>query len=591
MGGIIGKLSFDHDETLALPALEQMLATLRHRGSAGTGFYVAPGIALGWCGGERSPITRPAVATNEDETVRVVTDSALTHTVTLRHELETSGHRVRGRSDADLIAHAYDEWGDGCVEHLRGAFACAIWDERQQRLLLARDRIGVRPLFYAVLHGHGIVFGSEIRALLQDPGVGRDWCPAAIDSYLALGYVPAPLTAYQRISKLEPAQLLVVDGRRLHLSQYWDLPQRTETSERGIEDALDATLQAASREHLANPEITAALYSGGLVSSALLAASPAGLDAVLMATGDDPAELDRATAAAKHLGAMPYIEHAQPDVAAMAQQVASHLDEPLADPRAVSHYAALIAARLRTRNALAGYGASAFWHGWTAPVLNVDPHAFTLWDDADRRGLYTRGFAWQVRDSDPFSRLRDLLAARPADDAIGRALYVAARTSLPDSRLAMVDRMSVAAGVELHLPFLDRDVIELACRLCPRPDRSRARRIDPIAAVLARRLPVALMPTTRVTRNCTAPGSTRLPWLPAALHALVPAVLLAPRFDGRGIVSRPVIRQLWEDHAAGRTDHSHRLWSLLMLEFWFREYIDGDTAVDEPFEYAILRAA
>jgi asparagine synthetase B (glutamine-hydrolysing) len=252
----------------------------------------------------------------------------------------------------------------------------------------------------------------------------------------------------------------------------------------------------------------------------------------------------------------------------------------------VSQYAALIGARLHTRSALAGYGASAFW--WTAPALGVDPRAFTLWDDQDRRGLYTRGFAWHVREWDPLSRLRDLLTARPADDAIGRALYLAARTTLPDSRLAMADRLSIAAGVALHLPYLDRDVIELAYRL--RPDQSRGRRMDPIAAVLARRLPESLMPTSALARHRSA-RSTQLPWLPVALQALVPAVLLARRFDGRGIVSRPVVRQLWEDHSAGRADHSHHFWSLLMLEFWFREYIDGDTAADEPFEYAILRAA
>jgi asparagine synthase (glutamine-hydrolysing) len=115
VGGILGKLSFEHDETLAVPALEQMLGTMRHRGSVGSGIHVAPGIALGWCGDERSPITRPAVATNEDETVRVVADSCLTGTAVVRGDLEARGRFVRGRSDADLIAHAYDEWGDACV--------------------------------------------------------------------------------------------------------------------------------------------------------------------------------------------------------------------------------------------------------------------------------------------------------------------------------------------------------------------------------------------------------------------------------------------------------------------------------------------
>src|SRR3954471_15813080 len=233
-----------------------MLGTMRHRGSTGSGIHVAPGIALGWCGDERSPITRPAVATNGDETVRVVADSSLTRTAVLRADLEARGRVVSGRSDADLIAHAYDEWGDACVEHLRGAFACAIWDETRERLLLARDSIGIRPLFFAVLHGHGVVFASEIRALLQDPGVGREWCPQAIDAYLALGYIPAPLTPYQRISKLQPAQRLVVEGRRFHLDQCWDLPFPSDIpSELDPAAALDEALRASVRSHLANPGV------------------------------------------------------------------------------------------------------------------------------------------------------------------------------------------------------------------------------------------------------------------------------------------------------------------------------------------------
>jgi len=191
---------------------------------------------------------------------------------------------------------------------------------------------------------------------------------------------------------------------------------------------------------------------------------------------------------------------------------------------------------------------------------------------------------------DPLARYGELRAARSADDAIGRARYVEARTSLPDNTLAMVERVSLAAGVALHLPFLDREVIGLACRVACHADRSK-RHDDPLLTLLARRLPWSLMPTATAAQRHREPAARPLPWLPTALNALVPAVLLAPRCDGRGIVSRPVVRRLWEDHSSGRANHSHRLWSLLMLEFWFREYIDGDTVADDPFEYAILRAA
>lgn len=586
MGGIIGKLSFEHDETLALPALEQMLDTLRHRGTTGRGLHVAPGIALGWCGREPSPITTPPVARNGDQTVRVVADSALTNARDLRRDLEQRGHRIHGRSDAAIIAFAYDEWGDACVEHLQGPFACGIWDERRERLLLARDSIGIRPLFFAVLHGHGVIFASEIRALLQDPGVGREWCAEAIDAYLALGYVPAPLTAYQRVSKLEPAQRLIVEGRRFHLDQYWDLPENDGSTTADPAEALEDALRNAVRTQLGDPASRVILYSGGLASTALLATTPAAVDPVFVASHDEETEIERSIAAARRLGTMPWVELAVPDVPAIAPQLAACFDEPLADPAAVTHFSAFAAASQYTTSALAGYGAAALWHEFPADGVGSGPPAVTLWDNTQRRELYTRGFAWQLRDADPLARHRELLATRAMGAIAERSRYVEARTTLPDSRLAFAERVALAAGIELHLPFLDRAVVELACTIRRPVARTPVASAGPLATLLGRRLPFSLMPPALTRTRMAAP-----PWLATAITSMVPSVLLGARFDGRGIVSRPVVRRLWEDHAAGRANHTQRLWSLLMLEFWFREYVDGNAAADEPFEYAILRAA
>jgi asparagine synthetase B (glutamine-hydrolysing) len=191
--GIIGKLSFEPDQALAHPVLEQMLDAVRHRGADSRGIYTAPGIALGWRGN---------AAVDGGRTVHVVADG--------------------DAGCAQLILDAYLERGDRCVEALRAPCAFAVWDARTRRLLLARDHAGTRPLYFAVLHGHGVVFASGIRALLTDPGVGREWCPVALDAYLAHGQVPSPLTPYRRISKLEPAHRLVVEGRSFHNERYWD---------------------------------------------------------------------------------------------------------------------------------------------------------------------------------------------------------------------------------------------------------------------------------------------------------------------------------------------------------------------------------
>ncbi|HTM03377.1 MAG TPA: asparagine synthase-related protein [Vicinamibacterales bacterium] len=634
MGGIIGKLSFQHDETLALPVLEQMLGALRHRGAHGSGIYTAPGIALGWCGETPAPINRPVVATNDAGTVHVIADASLSNACSLRRELEQHGYLLRGRTDADLIAHAYDQWGDACVEHLRGPFTCAIWDSVRERLLLARDYMGVRPLFFALLHAHGVVFASEIRALLQDPGVGREWCPDAIDAYLALGYVPAPLTAYQRISKVEPAQRVIVDGHRLHVEQFWDLPTpEAYADEDHVVDTLCDRLRAAIGAELKDERIDGTLYSGGPGSAAILACgvpagSPASPTAVSVIVGDDDAEVARSFGTAQHLGFEPQIEAAIPDVGVIAPYLAAHFDEPLADPAAISLYSVLVAARRHVGGALSGHGASALWAGYARhrvervetavrnwlgrPLSTVSSlahllqdsikgarslshlamtpgaacaatHAYGLWDDDYRRAIYTRGFAWQVREADPFVRHVELYATRSTDDPLDRALYVDARTCLPDSTLAIAERAALSAGVELRFPYLERELVEFAARVPSAIRLKGATGMHPLLALLSRLAPPAAMPPAP-RRPATHP------WLPAALRAMVPPILLEPRFDGRGIVSRPVLRQLWEEHCAGRRDHSHRLWALLMLEFWFRDFVDGDAA-DEPAEYAVLRAA
>jgi asparagine synthase (glutamine-hydrolysing) len=580
VGGIIGKLSFEHDEPLARPVLEQMLASVRHRGPVGSGIHVAPGIALGWCGDHPAPINRAAVATNTAETVRVVADAALTNASQLRVDLERRGHVLHGRTDADLIAHAYDEWGDASIEHLRGPFACAIWDDPRQRLLLARDGIGIRPLFFAVLHGHGIVFASEIRALLQDPGVGREWCAQAIDAYLALGYVPAPLTIYQRISKVEPAQRLIVEGRRLHIEQYWELgPGPTDIAQSRMVDALESQLHAAVHLDLSHTSTGGVLYSGGLASTALLATTTRDVPAITMDMGQDADDRARTRGAATQLGFSPVVEMAAPDISAMAQRLATHLDEPFADPSAVSQYSTFLAARLHVTTAVAGQGAATLWPRRAVRNGPADDHARRVWDGQHRRELYTRGFAWEVRQADPFARYLEFAAARAGDVASDQNRYAELRTSLPDSTIVVAERAAAAAGLQLRFPFLARDLVELAAAV-PVPTRRDAD--HPLRLLLARSLPPSLMPPLS--------RPPQQPWLSRAVAAMVPGILLGRRFDGRGIVSRLALQRLWDDHAAGRRNHSHRLWSLLMLEFWFREFVDGD-AVDEPFEYAILRAA
>jgi asparagine synthase (glutamine-hydrolysing) len=592
VGRIIGKLSFDAEEPLALTALHGMLDTFVRSGHEAHDVFSAPGIALGWCGDAREAVQDPAssargarttakaVGTTERHDVRAVADSSLRNAARLRVQLQDT-HRFLGYSDSELVAHAYAEWGVRCIERMRGPFACAIWDENARRLILARDHVGIRPLYFALLPNHGVVFASEIRALLQDPGVGRQWCPEAIDAYLALGYVPAPLTAYGRISKIEPAHMVVIEGRRLHVEQYWDLPRAAKTTTRDddVVDELNERLQTSLRGQLDDRCGHGVLYSGGTASSVMLSAAPhaARPIAITVAVDQEPRELARSNSAASHLGHARELEGLPMPAPALATELASHFDEPIADPSALAQLVVCTAARRHTDCAIAAHGASMLWGGSSRQA------GAALWDDFHRRAIYTRGFAWHVRHANPFQRRLELSAARDAVDPGERALYTDARTLLPDCTLASAERAALAAGLELRFPFLDRDMVQFAAAT-PAWIKQRGRTVMyPLRAFLQRQLPRPLMPSAD-------PGAVRHDWLPATLASMVPSVLLSPRFDGRGIVSRPALASLWQEHYHRRRDHSRRLWSLLMLELWFREFIDGDAAA-EPLEYAVLKVA
>jgi asparagine synthase (glutamine-hydrolysing) len=640
VSGIIGKVSFDPREPLAVPVLEQMLDASAVAVDVGRGIYTAPGIAIGWSGAGATTSHRPAwlgapccsTASVIDQVCKPLlcaADAQLTNARALRSELVELGHRFDGIRDHEVILHAYQQWGHGAFARLRGPFACAIWDAAERRLVLARDHVGIRPLHFAVLPDQGVAFATEIRALLRDPALRREWSPDAVDAYLTLGYVPAPLTAYRRISKLEAAHLLVIEGRRLHVEPYWDVPrpQRSTLSERDAVASIADRLREATADRANGSDAAGFLYSGGTASTALLAAAPASPGTIVtVALDQDASEVVRSGRAASMLGRPREIESLTPDVPALARRLAAASDEPIADPSAILQLSMCLAARRHASVALTAHGAATLWAdharhrverietiartwlgrplsslgaeigrslpesmkgaralshlGMPAADAYAVKHAYGLWDDDHRRTLYTRRFAWEVRDSNPFARHLELYASRDTADPLDRAVYVDTHTSLADSVLSMATAAARAADLQLRFPMLAVDFVEYTAAT-PTSLKQRGRGgMYALRAALARELPASLMPpANRVP--------ARYPWLRSALDALVPRVLFAPRFDGRGIVSRPVLRRLWDDHQRGSRDHGHRLWSLLMLELWLRDATDGNAA-EVPLEYAIL---
>jgi asparagine synthase (glutamine-hydrolysing) len=224
MCGITGRLNYDPLRPIDRDVLEAMTDAVAHRGPDAAGYHVAPGIGLGH---RRLSIIDLATGDqplcNENGTVWTVFNGEIYNFADVRAELLAHGHRFKTSSDTEIIVHGYEQWGERAVEKFRGMFAYAVWDATRRRLVLARDRVGVKPLYYAELPGRGLVFGSELKSLLEDPDVPRDWRPDAVDAYLTLLYIPAPASIYAGIHKLEPGHVLVAENGAVRISRYWDL--------------------------------------------------------------------------------------------------------------------------------------------------------------------------------------------------------------------------------------------------------------------------------------------------------------------------------------------------------------------------------
>src|SRR5689334_750621 len=275
MCGITGKLSFDRDAIFDRQRLVAMTDAIAHRGPDADGYHVAPGIALGH---RRLSIidltTGDQPVRNEDGTVSVIFNGEIYNFADLRRELEQAGHRFRTHTDTEVIVHAYEEWGDGAVDRFRGMFAFALWDERRRRLLLVRDRVGIKPLYYSVTPG-GLTFGSEIKAILEDPDVSRAWSAEALDAYLALQYVPTPRTIYRDIWKLPAGHLLAAEDGRISVRRYWDLTFTGDgdaSKESEYLDRLEELVTEAVRMRLLSDVPLGAFPSGGIDSSTVVAA-------------------------------------------------------------------------------------------------------------------------------------------------------------------------------------------------------------------------------------------------------------------------------------------------------------------------------
>ncbi|MEZ6184314.1 MAG: asparagine synthase (glutamine-hydrolyzing) [Planctomycetota bacterium] len=635
MCGIAGLFYFDPSREVDATLLDRMTDVLAHRGPDGRGTYRDGSLGLGHrrlAIIDLSPDGAQPMS-NEDESVWVVLNGEIYNFQELRAELEGKGHTFRSKSDTEVLVHLYEEEGDALVERLRGMFAFAIWDKKNRRLLLARDRFGQKPLYYRQ-DAAGLHFASEIKGILQDPDVERRPDLRGLHAYLTYGYVPGPVTAFEGISALPPGHTLAVeqDGRA-SLTRYWALhlaPKHTDVDDtpagrRRAEERVRELIDEAVRLRMISDVPLGAFLSGGVDSSSIVASMCRARPQApkTFAIGFDEAAFDeRAYAAevATHLRTEHEVLVLQPDSFTGLEQIVWHYNQPFADPSCLPTFAVSKLARQHVTVALSGDGGDELFVGYRrylgtrleerlraghALPRTLARNRFLI--EATRRAgfhdlcMELAHSRWN-KDLPPsdlyLTRLESLgyglkgrlyepgawgsLVRRDAREVVRRALagsdgvnftercaHADVTTYLPDDILVKVDVASMAYSLECRSPLLDHKLAEYVGRL---PFALKMRHLE-TKRVLKRAMRERL-PRSILTRKKMGFGVPLETWFRGQLSQVLQETILSERALARGYFRPAALRQLVDEHVSGRTDWQNPLFTLLMLELWHRQYID-----------------
>jgi len=600
--------------------LERMVGTLRHRGPDAVGYHVEDRAALGVARLRVIDLTTgDQPLANEDGSVQVVLNGEIYDFPALRQRLEGMGHRFASRSDTEVIAHAWEEYGEACPQELNGMFGFALWDRRREMLVLARDRMGEKPLYYATPEGW-LVFGSELRAVLAHPAVSRELDPAALVRYLTYDFVPDPHALVRGVRKLPPAHVLSAADGKVTTTRYWEIPYRPDA---GVSEAewtreIAAALDEAVRLRLTSDVPLGCLLSGGIDSTTITATaarlSP-GIRTFAVGYADRRHdERGWARRAAQALGTRHTDLLVGPaDVAAVLPRLGALLDEPIADMAFVPLYLLSRFARASVTVALTGDGgdelfggypamAAEWWHGAFARLPR--PARAALAAVGERGGRLPeslRGFlrglgyseaarnqallgglpvarqaallAADVREAlarvDPYEDVEAALAGCASDDPAARIVHRYCKLYLAGQNLANADRASMAVGLELRAPFLDHRFVELVGRI---PAALRLQGLGRLKRLLKRAVADRLPPEI-LARGKQGFGVPLADWFRGPLAAPLRAALAPSHIRSAGLFDPPAVERLVNEHVAGRRDHARVLWSLLVFELWRREHL------------------
>lgn len=627
--------------------LVRMTDAIRHRGPDDGGYFQDGSIGLGNrrlsiidLAGGRQPMT------NEARTVWVVYNGEVYNFRELRHLLESRGHRFRTSSDTEVILRVYEEFGPAGVERLRGMFAFALWDAPKRRLLLVRDQVGIKPLYY-YQDSQGLVFASEIRSLLLHPRVPRCLSLQALDRYLCFSYVPGEETIFEGIRRLPPGHLMLCQGRQVEIRPYWRLSPAPASDMHRNNDRYTAELlellEAAVERHMIADVPVGLFLSGGLDSASIAAflARMGRRDAPTFSVGFDSDragyfnELEDARRVARDFGMVNHSLVVRPNLPDLLPQVIRSLEEPIGDPSAFLTYLICQTAGEHVKVALTGIGGDELFGGyrryvgaslvttlrriprtlrdvtrWGAQHISatdesrIGYHLTTLWRLLDavqaphpdayinmlsyftpamKARLYRPEVQAALADHDPAAEFRAHFSRPDTGDTLSRIFYLDLMTFLPDNLLLFSDKMSMSHSLELRVPLLDLELVQYAASL---PSHLRIRRVQ--MKYLLKKAMAPLLPSgvlSKPKQGFSAPVGM---WIRRELSDYARDLLSPEAVGRRGFWNGRYVARLLAEHWAGQRDWGYHLFCLMVFELWCRTFMDGfdtDTyKVDsEPF--------
>jgi asparagine synthase (glutamine-hydrolysing) len=633
MCGICGFYDYKTHDRADRHVLDDMLNVIRHRGPDDSGEYLDQDVALGMrrlsiidLSGGKQPIS------NEDGTIVTVFNGEIYNFQVLREQLASRGHALRTASDTEVIVHLYEDFGEDCVQHLRGMFGFALWDARRRRLFVARDRLGIKPLYFAVSGGR-LIFGSEIKAILQHPVAQVHLNIEGLSKFLSLKYVPAPHTMFEGVYALPPGCSLTCDANGIKIRRYWDVSFTNrgtgERSEESYAEQLDALLRECVKLHLVSDVPFGAFLSGGLDSSTIVALMSHFLNEPVKTysvgfQGDAEAfsELPYARMVAKKYETDHHEVFIRPhDLINLSEKVVWHLDQPVADEACLANYMVAELASRQVKMVLTGEGGDELFAGYAryagerlSPLFQHLPRAaksvalaasgrlpglrrqkvalyalcqpdevnrlvnwFPLFNSEAKQALLSEDLKQYVNGGDASAVFAEHLARTDATDPLNRMLYVDTKLWLPDDLLARGDKMSMAASLEARVPLLDHQLVEFAAAL---PQHLKVKGLT--RKYLLRKVGQALLPPEIIRRKKKGFPMPVSLWFRKEARSFLRDVLSPSALQRRGLFNPAFVEKLLSEHENGFADHGSLLWGLLSIELWQRVFMDSRQRPEPP---------